>query len=563
MMMPRIRAATLLAAAALCATGAQLAAQRLPAGPDPAAEAAERAVALYNAPATTRLAGFFHLPATATILGDLAVAEGAVTLAGRVAGRVVVVNGDLRLLPGAEVEGDVLVVGGTITGAATARIGGTARAFPAPVRYRRDGDLLVLLPPPHPRTVMAGRELPFGRLDLGVSTRTGYNRVEGLPIAFGPRITSAGRYPTRLEALLIYRSVSGLSLETGEIGYSLSAEQRVGERPNVHLGVTAFSEIIPIEDSGLANRENALSTFLLHRDYRDHYEREGWAVSLRAARPGRPLEAALVYRSERHGTVEPGAPWALTGNDQPWRPQPLIAEGRLRSLQLGTAYDTRNVALDPSTGWWVRTRLEQALGGTFALPAPEQEAAAVPFPIDRHFTAFSLDARRYARLGPGARLGVRAFLAGSLDGGALPPQRQRALGGEGSIPGWGLFNFDCGARDRTVTGQRTEFFPYYGCDRVVLAQLEYHGRFPVVRTLPRHFGLDVDLGETPGWVFFFDAGRAWTEDAVAGERGRGQDDFAVDAGLGLRIGRLGTYVAVPVSGRAREINFFVRLDSRL
>ena len=60
--------------------------------------------------------------------------------------------------------------------------------------------------------------------------------------------------------------------------------------------------------------------------------------------------------------------------------------------------------------------------------------------------------------------------------------------------------------------------------------------------------------------------RAWTErDALrsAGDgRSPGLDDFAADAGFGLRLGRIGLYWALPLSGHDDGINFFVRIGSR-
>ena len=42
-----------------------------------------------------------------------------------------------------------------------------------------------------------------------------------------------------------------------------------------------------------------------------------------------------------------------------WRPQPHVAEGRLRSIVARFAYDTRNEGVDPTTGWWIRAEVER------------------------------------------------------------------------------------------------------------------------------------------------------------------------------------------------------------
>ncbi len=97
---------------------------------------------------------------------------------------------------------------------------------------------------------------------------------------------------------------------------------------------------------------------------------------------------------------------------------------------------------------------------------------------------------------------------------------------------------------------------------MALIQLEYQVRLPLPHDLGRRVS-GIDLGPPPSWVIFFDAGRTWNEAAARGGRGAGQDDFAADAGFGLRLGRLGLYWAVPLSGGSEGMNFFVRVGPRL
>jgi outer membrane protein assembly factor BamA len=123
--------------------------------------------------------------------------------------------------------------------------------------------------------------------------------------------------------------------------------------------------------------------------------------------------------------------------------------------------------------------------------------------------------------------------------------------------------FDCGARDNVVTLDGREFHPYYGCDRVALVQLEYQANFPYARRLAESAGIAASIGHNVRWVAFFDAGRAWIEPAARAGRPGGDTDFSADAGLGLRLGPLGLYFAVPLSGRGQDLNFFVRLGPRI
>src|SRR6266705_6740155 len=84
----------------------------------------EEVIRFYNAPGTTRLVGRTRLPRGNEWRGNVAVRNGPVVIAGRVQGTLVVINGDLQFEPGAEVSGNVIVVGGVVDDSAAAKIHG-------------------------------------------------------------------------------------------------------------------------------------------------------------------------------------------------------------------------------------------------------------------------------------------------------------------------------------------------------------------------------------------------------------------------------------------------------
>ena len=211
--------------------------------------------------------------------------------------------------------------------------------------------------------------------------------------------------------------------------------------------------------------------------------------------------------------------------------------------------------------------MEQGVEGELRTLAPNPDPGAdpplIPVPVGSEYTTIRLEARRYLRLGPRSRLALRAVASGSPDDGPLPPQRQHVLGGVGSMPGYSQFAFDCGARSQP---QVDSLLPYYGCDRAVLIQAEY--RFALAGSsgvsIGRRLGLDFEVATTPELVLFADAGRAWIEPEALRLRGSvGPADLRYDAGAGLRFGRFGFYLAVPLSGGDDGVNFFVRLGPRI
>src|SRR5690348_204425 len=88
----------------------------------PAAPAAQRAglqstvlqrvLGIFNDSATTRLEGAVSLPVNTRVTGTVAIWRGPLQLGGQIDGDLLVVNGDLILLAGSSVRGNILVVGG-------------------------------------------------------------------------------------------------------------------------------------------------------------------------------------------------------------------------------------------------------------------------------------------------------------------------------------------------------------------------------------------------------------------------------------------------------------------
>jgi hypothetical protein len=525
---------------------------------------AQRLVAFYNRESTLRMSGEARIGAGTALRGDVAVL-GTLVVDGVVEGHVVVINGSLTVNPGARIAGSASVAGGDARIATEAEVSGGIYVYREPLRYRQQAGRIAYVPPLVEPGLGAGVDLSFGRTDIFIASHGPYNRVEGLPIGIGPRIRSAGSHPMTARAIVIARTSKASELEPRRIGYDLRAEQVVMPAAGLALGARLYSEIAGIEERGLSDREASLAAFLLHRDYRDYYEREGWSLYGTLRRPGTPWTLQLEYRDEEHASRAAVNPLTLLHNRTAWRPQPTVAEGAVRSITASLSVDTRNEDRDPSAGWQVDIDLEQGLGGTLRNPGMGAGTAQdhALFRSSADFLGLDVDIRRYARLTPYSRLALRIAAAGSVDGGAMPPQRQHALGGAGSLPGYRPMEFDCGARDQTLQLRGDSFHPYYGCDRMTLVQLEYQANFPLARRLAESAGIGGAVGSLVRWVVFFDAGRAWIERESLAGRARSHADFSADAGLGIRVGPFGAYLAFPLSGSADDVNFFVRLGPRL
>lgn len=544
-------------------------------------EVAAAVVAVYNDSATVRFPGRSRIPPGTSISGTVASLGGPFVLGGRIEGDLLVLNGDLRFEPGGVVTGDVLLVGGRVEDQEPGSIGGVLQVYETPLTYTFRGEGI--------EAVDRGRRdglsspLGFGRSRLTVRAGRNYNRVEGLPVVFGPILETAARNPLRLEALGVWRTESGLDLRASDLGYSVRLEQSMGGRDEVGVGVGIRSEIVPIESWGVSDLEASLATFVLHRDFRDYFEEQGWNAFLEWRPRALPVSATWEYREARHRFVPPGGPWALKDNDLPWRPQPAVAGGTLRSLGLGLLLDTRNDARAPTDGWLAILSFRRGLGGDLTFPALVSEEAdpssliepGVRRPADNTFSHGSADVRRYSRIGPQSSLGLRGLFTGALDGTPMAPQFQHAAGGAGSLPGHDLLGVDCGAREVPVfrgSGEApTSFgaspvFPGYGCDRLIVLQAEFRNTLDL--DIPRDSEVGNLLGLlelTPGWSLFVNAARGWSNSRGEGAAGafRGENvNWRSDAGIGLFLGHLTAQVAFPFQGDGRRATFSVRLNQR-
>ena len=261
---------------------------------------AEQIAAFFNDPEVLRISGASRIPASRTLEGDVAVLGGPITIAGRIEGHLVVVNGDVLFEDEGMVTGDLLVAGGDVEGGSDDSVLGTATVYTDKLRYRLRGDEIVFGITNAEGDPELSSNLGVGSLRFTIKAGTNYNRVEGLPVLFGPVLDTSGRNPLRLDILALWRSYSGLTLDPDRMGYRVRGEQMLGGTREWSVGGTLHSEFDPIESWGITGLEASLATFLLHTDYRDYYERTGWSVFTRYDPMSTPLALTLDYRDEKH-----------------------------------------------------------------------------------------------------------------------------------------------------------------------------------------------------------------------------------------------------------------------
>src|SRR5262249_9937671 len=260
-------------------------------------------------------------------------------------GPITVVNATLYLLPGAAVYGDILVVGGRLIRSEGARHEGDERVFwdAAPVLRNEDGSF-VLRAPRRPLGDLATARTSFqtGRVRTTLFLATGgtYNRIEGVPIVFGPLFELRPTRGTlaRLDLRGTLRTAGAGSRLTSDFGYSVRGELRSS---SAGIGGRVYSEVAAIEDQPLSGAESGWSAFLLQRDYHDYFETIG-AGGYGWLQPMRSMRLELSLRREHERSLRATDPWSLLRDSDRWRRNPLIDDGHYFLTDVGLTYDTRN-----------------------------------------------------------------------------------------------------------------------------------------------------------------------------------------------------------------------------
>jgi hypothetical protein len=536
----------------------------------PPSDVVAELIAFYNDSATTRMQGDVTLPAGSRFEGKLALYRGSLRIAGRVNGPIAVANGTLYLLPGASVDGEILVVGGRLLRSEQVEHLGPERVYWDAAPIIRGNDGLLALRERRRRlgeiaTARASFQTGQIRTTLSLSTGGTYNRIEGLPVLFGPLFEFRPNATTtaRLDLRGILRT-AGESTDRSDFGYIARADLRFAGKPEFGIGGRLYSEVAPIEDQPLSSAESGWSAFLLQRDYRDYYERTG-ITGLVYVQPSPALHLEFSLTRNFEGSVRATDPWSLFRNSDRWRRNPLIDDGHYFITGAQLDLDTRNDRDRPSSGWLIRGRFEHATSDDIAPVALPTVIRPNPptgggYATDR----ILIDARRYSRLTPGLRVSARLRADGWIAGDRLPVQRRVSLGGPDILPGFDFRAYTCAPRGFTDPSDPAL------CDRMISTQLEVRTRLGLNLgfRMPDREGTQQGrfIGiEEADLVFFSDAGKAW----LAGP-GPGQvpvnrlpvlSEWALDVGVGLDAGEIGAYLAKSVSD-GEPVKFVVRLQRR-
>jgi surface antigen Omp85-like protein len=550
-------------------------------------EIAEEAANRFNAPATRVVVGTFELARDSTIPSNVAVTDGPVTVAGHITGSFTAINTNVTLAPGARIDGDLLIVGGSaiVPAPDSIIVAGPSLVFAQRLRYHTDSTGKIIVDESEASKNFWRRWLALRRRhsfnDFTITTGHTYNRVEGLPIYLGPTIHRETAWGSAgVDALGIVRT-GDFVINSRTIGYRVAGDAQIGHARDgsVKFTARAYKDVAPVEDWQLSDAETGLSSFFFRRDYRDYYARHGGSGSVSLADGYADLNVTVA--NEHWSSLSALDPIYVFRTAGSWRPNPTLDDGTFQIVNAGLQLDTRNDRNDPWAGWFVKGNVEYGTGrigifGARSPPPPTALGATETGPpvggppasgraAGTAYTRAFFDVRRYNRLGPTDQLNLRAVLAGSV-GGPLPLERRFSVGGPGTIPG---FDFRSPGDDHTdvascSNGPRPAGSPAQ-CDRVALAQVEY-----------RH-DLRIDIGPTGHGIgfhrdgsisVFTDAGRGWLVGHRDGDLRYptnafpAPSTFLTDVGVGFVIDPVGVYLAKGLSYIQERPHVEIRVQHR-
>jgi hypothetical protein len=362
-------------------------------------------------------------PSTVISLGRTVVVEGSVH------GDVIVVDADLYVHPGGNVDGRAIAIGGGVYESALAHTRGA-------VAYR---DVTYDIAPVTGGFVLTYRSLSESPAETAAVSLPGlqgfhipfYDRSDGLslPLAIAIAVPHSA---IRIEPGVTYRSQLG-RLDPSVVA-SVNAAGQTSARIEVGRGTFTNDAWI------WSNLVNSIEYLLVGDDARNYYRatRAQATVSRNWSSAGWTLAPFVGARAERARSVRPDSsagsgPWAFVNRhdrDDVLRPNPPVEPATLYSVLAGAEWT------GTSQGVVARARVDEEIGTTATITPIQPTVNGGGSSAGSHFAQTTFDAGIAFPTFGAQRLQVDGHAVLTL--GSVPRERWAYLGGPGTIPTLGL-----------------------------------------------------------------------------------------------------------------------------
>lgn len=351
------------------------------------------------------------LPRSQTFATTVVVLNSDATVEGTVEGDVVVINGSLNLTPTARITGRALAFGGNVYDADSAVVSGKREAFPAArfdtVRTERGIALDYRGPPAPPWDYIQFAGIYGVTLPL-------YDRVDGLSIGWFPSLV------LRDSALVVSPSVTYRS-NLGTLDGAVTLSTHAG---HAFFSATAAQATLTNESWIQTDLGNSFMVLCCGYDFRNYWRAEYGEARLgyRWADEDRELTFWFGARTEKASSVVAGGPWAITGTSSAYsmyRTNPAIEPGTIQSWLAGVS-----TAIGPD---------EHAVHVSAQLELPFKT------PSGALYSQLVVDGDGKLPIGYDQDILFRAHFI-FTSGDSVPAQRYGYLGGSGSVLTLGLLD---------------------------------------------------------------------------------------------------------------------------
>jgi hypothetical protein len=296
------------------------------------------------------------------------------------------------------------------------------------------------------RILIVGLREPAGRFkvvpDLG-EREDWFSSVDGFvpSLGMGIAVFDHERYNhTFVAGHLSYKFASERT------GYALGFERPLFGVTKVYVGGELHDLTASDDHWQVSPLEASLAAVGPRRSYRDYYRRRGVQINA-SVRPHPQVEALFAWRGERHEPLSTASDFSFWNDDEPFRPNVAALDGRLNAVVIGASADSHGFERESLEASYRRHQLETPFGARLDDPGWKRDPRPIwridwtseisepgAFGSDFDFRRHIVTGRGRVLISEHQNFGVRAIRGWS--GGVLPPQREFAIGGIGSVHGY-------------------------------------------------------------------------------------------------------------------------------
>jgi hypothetical protein len=380
------------------------------------------------------ITGDYRVPRSEIVERDFYLKDGTLTVEGVIRGNASVLRGTILVKEGGRITGNAHAIGGSVVREKNGVVEGEIRESSSD----RTGFLK--------RAFARKKAYTFTPRWLHENVYSDnfvfrYNRVEGvyLGLAADKKFYWDG-----------HRIISGY----GSLGYGFSTHRwrgQLGLDRQFAAGASLFElggeghNLTDTKDDWIISQgENTAAAFFLREDYRDYFQRAGFSVHGAWYTKSTDLTTMINadYRYDEYESLSKNTNWSLFKNKYPFRENPQVNEGPMRSTVLTGGISTVEERRRAVTGWNAFAQVEFGKMDKGTMFAGPTEIA-----IEKNFTRAIVDVRRFQPLSKYDNLNVRVRF-GSLKGGPIV-QKSFELGGVNTLP---AFYFKEFAGNRMMLG---------------------------------------------------------------------------------------------------------------